>query len=184
VQELIRLGSDVNAMTPDGVPLNLAVQKERRHVISILLGARADKARAISFAAEQGESVEGQSLLFDGPIIVAMAEVISSPNPFVEDAAEEDRPPFSVTAENTQGKQEDSTNASDERNDFKHLRDPNKDTIPGNQKVFLPDWQNHESVKPQECDGERQGANTGSEEGNPGRMGSMALLQHFWKHRK
>jgi hypothetical protein len=44
-------------MTLDGVPLNLAAQKERRHVISILLGARADKSKAVAFATDHGQSV-------------------------------------------------------------------------------------------------------------------------------
>ena len=54
VQELIKWGSDVNAMTEQGLPLNLAAQKQRLHVLLILLRARADMERAIAYASEQG----------------------------------------------------------------------------------------------------------------------------------
>jgi ankyrin repeat protein len=64
VQEFIRRGSDVNATTSQGVPLNLAAQKERGHVISKLLDARADKAKAISFAADHGHIVSDLTSLF------------------------------------------------------------------------------------------------------------------------
>jgi ankyrin repeat protein len=54
VKELINRGLYVNAMTQHGVPLNLAAQKERVHVISILVAARADKVRAVDFAVAHG----------------------------------------------------------------------------------------------------------------------------------
>lgn len=65
VQVLIEWGSDVNAMTQHGVPLNLAAEKEREHVISILVGARADKARAVDFAVAHGHDVENLRLLLN-----------------------------------------------------------------------------------------------------------------------
>jgi hypothetical protein len=57
VQELIKQGSDVNATTRYGTSLNLAAQKERLHVASILLRARADQRRALNFAAKHGQDV-------------------------------------------------------------------------------------------------------------------------------
>lgn len=71
VQELINWGSDVNAMTRHGgVALNLAAQKERRRVISILLGARADKAKAVEFAVARGRGVVGLCELLGIPVPV------------------------------------------------------------------------------------------------------------------
>jgi hypothetical protein len=173
VQELIKWGSDVNATTLHGLPLNLAAQKERRHVISILIGARADQARAVTFAAENGESVERLSMLFDVPIIGAVAEVISSPNPLVEDAAEENQPPIFVTTEGREGTQEDSTHTGNESNNFEHLGIQENDGPTGNPKLSPSNWPKNRSVQPQESDGEGQKAIIGSEEGNPGRMGSL-----------
>jgi hypothetical protein len=71
VQELISKGSDVNAMSRYGVALNLAARKERAHVISILLAARADKERAIRFVARQGQDVSDLTSLFDNPVTPA-----------------------------------------------------------------------------------------------------------------
>ena len=65
VQELIDRGSDVNAMTKHGVPLNLAAQKERGRVVSILVDARADKHRAVAFAVAHGRDVEYLRSLLD-----------------------------------------------------------------------------------------------------------------------
>ena len=59
VQKLINWGSDVNAMTLHGVPLNLAAQKQREHIVSILVSARADMGRAIDFALRHGHDVRG-----------------------------------------------------------------------------------------------------------------------------
>jgi len=74
VQELINCGSDVNAMTEHGVPLNLAAQKEREHVISILVGARADKVRAVDFAVARGQGVENLRSLLGLPVTGTTAE--------------------------------------------------------------------------------------------------------------
>lgn len=65
VQELIDRGSDINAMTQHGVPLNLAAQKERGRVISILVDARADKNRAVAFAVAHGQNIEYLRSLLD-----------------------------------------------------------------------------------------------------------------------
>jgi hypothetical protein len=60
---LIKWGSNINAVTQHGVPLNIAAQKEREHVISILVGARADKIRAVECAVAHGKDAENLRLL-------------------------------------------------------------------------------------------------------------------------
>jgi hypothetical protein len=65
VQELIKQGSDVNATTLYGTSLNLAAQKERLHVASILLRARADQQRALAFAAKHGQDVHSLRCFLD-----------------------------------------------------------------------------------------------------------------------
>jgi hypothetical protein len=57
VQELFDCGSDVNVMTKHGVALNIAADKERSHVITMLFDARADMTKAFAFVAERGQSV-------------------------------------------------------------------------------------------------------------------------------
>jgi len=77
VQELINWGSDVNAMSQHGSPLNLAARKERGRVISILVSARADKARAVDFAVAHGQDVENLRSLLHLPVTETTVEPLS-----------------------------------------------------------------------------------------------------------
>lgn len=130
VQELINWGSDVNAMTLHGVPLNLAAQKERGRVISILVDARTDKNRAVNFAVAQGQDVESLCSLLDFPVTRTTAEPLSSLGVKGEDIVGEDRPATPLAAEiGTQA-----------GNEAAHLyRATNRDSAPKMDESHFPD---------------------------------------------
>jgi ankyrin repeat protein len=89
VKELINWGLDVNAMTQHGVPLNLAAQKERVHVISILVAARAIKVRAVDFAVAHGQDVENLRSPLDFPVSRAREGALAVSSVDVQGTVEE-----------------------------------------------------------------------------------------------
>lgn len=91
VQELIDRGSDINAMTQHGVSLNLAAQKERGRVISILVDARADRNRAVAFAVAHGQDVENLRSLLDTATSRAGEEEPAASSVDFQDTAERER---------------------------------------------------------------------------------------------
>jgi hypothetical protein len=138
VKELINWGSDVNAMTRHGVPLNLAAQKERGHVISILVGARADKARAVDFAVKaRGQSVKGLCSLLDLTVTGTTAKPVPALSDDGEDVVGEDRPAVPTAAEI-------GAQTYDETNQLQHAT--TKHTATQNDKSHLPDLQDGRST--------------------------------------
>jgi hypothetical protein len=145
VQELIRQGSDVNATTSQGVPLNLAAQKERGHVISILLGARADQTKAISFAADHGQSVSGLTSLFDNATTSATVEAAALLDRTNRDGARDDQLPNSPAANEHRAERVESiAEASEDHNQFQHPADSDSDTVIAEQR--LSDGRHHRTA--------------------------------------
>lgn len=126
VRELIDGGSDVNAMTRYGVALNLAAQKERSNVISILLGARADRTRAVVFAAEHRESLAGLSPLFDDLVTGAAVEVAAALSPGDRDAVEGDQTLISTAIDGKLEELESNAKASEDNNHYSARIQPNQ----------------------------------------------------------
>jgi hypothetical protein len=166
VRELIEWGSDVNATTLHGLPLNLAAQKERGHVIEILVSARADEARALAFAAGYRQSIVETSPRFGGPVIGAIAVVATPFSHITEDAVEADQVSTATTAKDKTGRDENSATVSDDNNVFKNPGKHNKDNVVGNQELYIPDRQDHKSVQSRGGDNEGHEAVARSEQEN------------------
>jgi hypothetical protein len=138
VQELRDRGSDVNALTPHGMPLNLAAQKERGHVISILVAARADKVRAVEFALAHGQRVGDLCTLLNIALVRATANPSSSSGIDGDGVLEEIRLAAPVTAEVD-------TRTGDEPNNLHHAA--NKESAAESDGVRLRDLQHGFSAR-------------------------------------
>jgi hypothetical protein len=162
VQELVKWGSDVNAMTCYGVPLDLAAQKERNNVISILLGARADKSRAIAFAEDHGQKVSDLNLLFSHTAGSATMEMETWPDATCRNETRDEHQPLSAAADDGTEKEESNMEANDDCSRFRRSTDDGNGF--GNDEKYIPDWQHCLPADAGECDDMDRNETTGSED--------------------